>query len=669
MSSRRPGAPALPGDIVAAAVDISARGEAAELSLYRLALEAASVGLWELDLQTGALVWSDYTRELLGVPPETRPDFELGLSRIHPADRERLLARVTNITDPKEPLDHYQTEFRLQHDDGRVVWVDARGRVDFLPETADAPRRALRVLGVLVDITPRKRVEQELRESERRIATLLSNLPGVAYRCLNDSEWTVLYVSDGCRELYGYEAHELRANRPSLGQLIHAEDRERVWQGVQQALARRGPFKLEYRILHAAGEVRWVWEQGQGVFDEASGELVAIEGFITDVTARRRAEDALRMADRQKDHFLAMLGHELRNPLAIIRAASQVLAHDVDDAMLAQTRAVLERQTAHMAHLVDGLLDVSRIVRGKLLLERQPLDLGALIASTVADHTGLMGAERPRVELRLPAESIWVRGDRVRLVQVVGNLLANALKATVGGGRIAIGLERTSLQGCCIEVSDTGVGIEPQMLEFIFEPFQQAPQSLDRTHGGLGLGLALVRGIVELHGGTIQALTGGLGHGSTFRVHLQTCAAPTADDVLDALVPAERRVWDILLVEDNPDASGVVRQMLIGAGHTVHVEHTGDDALRFARASRPEVVLCDLGLPGLSGYEVAVALRADEALRDTLLVAVTGYGHDEARRKSQEAGFDAHLTKPVDLATLEATLERLAAARMRESVS
>jgi signal transduction histidine kinase/DNA-binding response OmpR family regulator len=368
--------------------------------------------------------------------------------------------------------------------------------------------------------------------------------------------------------------------------------------------------------------------------------------------------------DRRKNEFLAMLAHELRNPLAPIRNAVHVLRLiGTDEPILAQARDMIDRQVTHMARLIDDLLDMSRISRGKILLRKEPVDLAALVRGTVEDYRASLAQAGLTLETQLDDRELFLTGDPTRLAQVVGNVLHNAIKFTDPGGKIGVTLRaEPDGRAAVIAVRDTGIGIEPEMLGRVFDTFSQADRSLDRSRGGLGLGLSLVRGLVELHGGSVSAHSEGLGTGTEVRIRLllQERAAPVSTAV-EPSTGAETPLR-IVVIEDNRDTAESLRILLELSGHQVETAGTGQEGVDLARAFRPTVVLCDIGVPGgMDGYGVAQALRQDAELSGTFLIAMTGYGQDEDRRRSQEAGFDVHLTKPVDPTDLQRLLVSLPA--------
>jgi signal transduction histidine kinase len=371
-------------------------------------------------------------------------------------------------------------------------------------------------------------------------------------------------------------------------------------------------------------------------------------------TARAAAEQA----NRRKDQFLAVLSHELRNPLAPIRNALQILSLSrLRDPVLLEARDVLDRQVAQLARIVDDLLDVFRISHSKIDLRIESLDLAELVRLTVEDNRSSLEGDSRIVVLEMPDEPVVVSADRARLAQVLSNLLQNAGKFTNRGDqigvRVAIDAER---QRAVVTVSDTGVGIAPEVLPYVFDTFTQADQGMDRKRGGLGLGLALVKALVELQGGEVHASSPGVGNGAelSFWLPLTAKAVPTPKPS-NHLVGSTRQLR-ILVVEDNQDTAKTMQTLLTRYGHEVRTAHSGPAGIAAARDWQPEVVLCDLGLPEMDGYEVAGALRNDPATSWVRLIAVTGYGQEDDRRRSERAGFDLHLVKPVDPAELQRLL-------------
>jgi PAS domain S-box-containing protein len=374
--------------------------------------------------------------------------------------------------------------------------------------------------------------------------------------------------------------------------------------------------------------------------------MTTIGAHVGQFIERREAEQQLRDADRRKDEFLAMLAHELRNPLVPIRSGLEILAMDVADHR--EIIALMQEQVEHIVRLVDDLLDVSRIMRGKVELRQKPTEIAPLVRRSVPAVQPLIDGHHQQLHVSMPEEPIWIDADPVRLIQVIENLLNNASKYTDVGGRIELAVARTDGQ-VTITVADTGVGIEPELLPNVFDIFTQSSRSLDRAQGGLGIGLTLVQTLVEMHGGTVAAFSEGPGQGSTFTVRLPIVEAPPAAQGADeGRHPTERR--RILVVDDNTGAAQLLTMLLRKLDdHEVETAHDGPTALEIIKAVHPEIVLLDIGLPGMDGYQVAQQVRQDHQFDDVLLVALTGYGQEEDRKKSREVGFDQHVVKPPSL--------------------
>lgn len=373
------------------------------------------------------------------------------------------------------------------------------------------------------------------------------------------------------------------------------------------------------------------------------------ERLTAEIEHRQKAEAALMDSHRRKDEFLAMLGHELRNPLSPIRngaAVVKLLGKDNPD--LVQISDVIERQVHHMARVVDDLLDVSRITRGKIRLLKKPMGLTNVVKQVISDFGPMIEERHLILATEMFPRELWVEGDAVRLAQVVGNLLHNACKFTQSGGTITVRLEflRNSDEAQ-LSIHDTGAGIDPDALPHLFVPFHQAKCTLDRSAGGLGLGLALVRGLVELHGGHVQATSPGEGQGSVFTIRLPLIPPPAKLEPEKKSPEASVKSYRILVIDDQRDTVLTLQRVLSGLGHEVVAAVNGEEGIRLARQTHPQIIFSDIGLPGMSGYDVARAVRSDSEIDPLLLVAVTGYGREEEMAEAFAAGFDRHLVKPV----------------------
>jgi signal transduction histidine kinase/FixJ family two-component response regulator len=402
-------------------------------------------------------------------------------------------------------------------------------------------------------------------------------------------------------------------------------------------LARRAATAVDNSLLY---------QEAQEALRHRDASMDALRGSVEELAA----------ADRRKDEFLAMLAHELRNPLAAISNAGYVLDRlRSEDRRAAELVAVIARQIRHLSRLVDDLLDVSRFTRGKIELRMARVELRPIVEGAVETARPLIERLRHELKVDLPAEPLWLQADATRIEQVLANLLNNAAKFTDPGGRIELSARREG-DDAVLRVRDNGAGIAPELLPTVFDLFVQDDRSLARSHGGLGIGLTLVRSLVAKHGGTVEARSEGLGHGSELTVRLPLIPAPETrahDAGEPATAAGARRPSRILLVEDNVDAAEALAELLRLWGHEVEVAHDGATAVPFARLHRPDVVLLDIGLPGMDGYQVAGALRALPDLAGTLLIALTGYGQPSDRQRSLAAGFDHHLVKPVDLEDLQ----------------
>ena len=521
-------------------------------------------------------------------------------------------------------------------------------------------------LAVQHDVTHREQAQKALEASNQRFgAAFHANPLAVAIVSFPDGE--VLDVNPAFRLQSGFEWHEMAGKTTAeLGIYVYPEQRAEFF----RLLAEHGRVQdFEAAVRTKGGEIRTCL---------LSSEIIELEGrrcLLTgsnDITERKRLEDDLRryaaqlqQADRRKDEFLAMLAHELRNPLAPIRNAVKIfdlLAPEHPE--LTEVRAMVSRQVEHLSRLVDDLLDVSRITQGKIMLRKSALELGPIVLSVVDLARPMLQARLQELSLNLPDEPIRLEADSTRLEQAIGNIIDNAIKYTQEGGRISLSLERRAKRHAngageaVISVRDNGPGIAPALLPHVFDLFSQADRTLDRSEGGLGIGLSLVKRLIELHGGSVEARSNGPGEGSEFLIRLPL--EPAQDDAHETTSSAQRAEPGasrrVLLVDDNQDTAHSLALVLRLQGHAVEIAHDGLVALQLASESNPEIVILDIGLPGIDGFEVARKLRGDTKLRNATLIALTGYGQPADRRRSQDAGFDHHLVKPVDLAVLEALI-------------
>ncbi|WP_437661425.1 PAS domain S-box protein [Sorangium sp. So ce1182] len=556
-----------------------------------------------------------------------------------------------------------ESEFTVTTASGdRRTWVFSGA-----PLGKDAAGRRL-VISAAHDITERKQIADALRESEARFRELADAMPQIVWTAGPDGH--VDYINrQWCERTGTTESEALGEGWVSF---LHQDDRERSLAEWHRAVVTGEPYEVEYRFRGVAGrEHRWYLGRALPVRGP-EGDIARWYGTSTDIHDRKCAEAGLREADQRKDEFLAMLAHELRNPLGPIRNAVEILRRVAgQQPSLARACGVIDRQASHMARLVDDLLDVSRVARGRIQLRKEHCDLSTLLRQTAEDYRSTLEASGLSLDLELPAEPAWVSGDPTRLSQAVSNVLHNANKFTDAGGWVTVTLSATSESSAAIRIRDTGIGMDPAMLGRMFEPFSQADRGLDRSRGGLGLGLSLVKGVVELHGGTVSAESAGIGQGTEIVLHLPLSRGPGSSP--ERAAPSsgvDSRSLRILIIEDNQDAAETLQALLIMDGHRVEVALSGHAGVEAARSFRPEVILCDIGLPGgMDGYDVARALRGSAGegssgkgstgISPSLMIALTGYGQEEDRRRVLEAGFDVHVIKPFDPGSLQELLASL----------
>ncbi len=487
-----------------------------------------------------------------------------------------------------------------------------------------------------------------------------ARLAGVGW---SESATTVFRATEATRILAALQPHEPVTEES--GENSHSQsDAHLRAHGVLSSLVVRIPGRGSrvFGLLGAYSRTRRRFKPDEFQFAQALADIIgaAVERKTLEAELRVRAEE-LAEADRRKDEFLAMLAHELRNPLAPVRNAVQILqAMRGDDPVVARLTEMLSRQVRHMAHMVDDLLDVSRITRGKVDLRKEHVLLADAVARAVEVARPLIDGRRHELSVSVPADPILLDADPTRLTQILGNLLNNAAKYTEDGGHIWISAIRFG-SDVVIRVRDTGIGLAPEMISRVFDLFTQANRTLDRSQGGLGIGLTLVRSLVEMHGGTVSAESEGMGRGSEFVVRLPALADHTNEsEVQKTRTPAVAASRRLLIVDDNVDSAESMAELLALVGHEVRIAHDGPAALREAEAHKPDVILLDIGLPRMNGYEVVRRIREDLDLQNATLIAMTGYGQDEDRRKTHEAGFDHHLVKPVSLEQVSRILQSIA---------
>jgi PAS domain S-box-containing protein len=513
------------------------------------------------------------------------------------------------------------------------------------------------------EIAERRKAELAEQEQAERLRVTLASIGDAVIT--TDSQGLINYLNGVAESLTGWTLNEARGQSiESIFKIINEKTRAAVENPVKRVLREGVVVGLANHtiLISRNGAERPIDDSAAPIRDKHS-DLVGVVMIFRDVTERRRAEQVLKEADRRKDEFLATLAHELRNPLAPIRNALEIIRVAGDDQQAVhQARCTMERQLGQMIRLVDDLLDVSRITRGTIELRKERVDLATIVRSAVETSKPLFDQVGQKLRLNLPHEPILVDADAMRMSQVFANLLNNAAKYTEPGGRIELTVKRDGAN-VAVSVKDNGIGIPSSKLAEIFDMFTQVDRSLERAHGGLGIGLTIVKCLVEMHGGTIEACSAGHGQGSEFIVRqpiaLETAQEKGPDNREEEPFPTIGR-RRILVADDNKDAASSLAMLLKILGHDTQVAHDGQEALDKAASYRPEIVLLDIGMPKMSGYDVCRRLREQFAGNDMIIVAVTGWGQEEDRQKSVEAQFDGHLVKPVEprgLMTLLAGLQ------------
>lgn len=513
----------------------------------------------------------------------------------------------------------------------------------------DATGRVLFLAAAGIDITDRKRAEAD----REKFVTLVESSTDFIGMC--DLDGMPFFVNRAGLTMVGLDDIE-QARRTPVADFFFPEDQHRIMHEFLPSVLERGHAEIEVRFRHfKTGDARWMAYKVLTVPD-ASGRPVAFATVSQDVTERKRLEDNLRSlaadlseADRRKNEFLAMLAHELRNPLAPISNAARVLrVGSREGDALRSASEMLERQVGQVARLVDDLLDMSRITRGKIELRKERVELAAIVNQAVEAVRAQYRSMNHKLTVTLPPREMYLDADPARLAQVIGNLLNNACKFTDRGGHIWLNVDDDGGQAI-IRVRDNGIGIAAENLPRVFDMFAQADTSLERSRDGLGIGLTLVKTLVDMHGGSVGVHSDGLGRGSEFTVCL-----PILDEIAEEEAPATSKApapavtRRVLIVDDSEDGAESLAMLLQFAGHVTHTAHDGVEAIKAAERLRPDVVLLDIGLPGLNGYEACRRIRKEPWGKDMVLVALTGWGQEEDRQQSRDAGFNAHMVKPVD---------------------
>jgi len=623
----------------------------------RLALDATRLGTWDYDIATREFKLFPRALQIYGMSPAAADSSAGLLSRVHPADRQAVERVVEGALDPGGS-GRFEVEHRIVLPEGQVRWVAATGQVKF--ERIHGVRTATRMSGTVLDITDRRHALDALSASEERFRLAADAIDGIIYD--SDLATGVTLRSNGLYSVLGWHPEQVPGTMQWWREQMHPDDRVRAEAAYAAAVAVRGSLvSSEYRARRQDGTYRHLADRATLLY-APDGSPARLVGCAQDITVRRATESALRASDESKNRFLALLAHELRGPLAPMRNAVAILqATDSSKVAARRNLEILERQLAHTARLIDDLLDISRIAGSKLELKRESASIPELVERAIE-------AVRPIIDERKHALNVEIRGgerrawlDPVRITQVISNLLTNAAKYTPPGGRVDLTADIND-DRILIRVRDSGIGIPAEALERIFGMFSQLDRPETTVSGGLGIGLALSRTLVGLHGGRLQAASDGPGAGAVFEFELPFVPSVSAREAVPRAAPqlAQQR---IVVADDNVDSAESLAALLTLGGHSVYVAHDGAAAVRLTRALRPTVVVLDLGMPITDGYEAARQIRADTDGSDPVLIALSGFGQASDRERSRQAGFDLHLIKPVDPGEIESLLSQAIAGR------
>ena len=620
--------------------DITERQQAEELR-ERLAavVESSDDVVISKDLNGIITGWNSGAERVLGYTADEviGKHVSMLMPEGHQEDTAKILSRISK----GEKVDHYETKRRRK--DGTIIDVSLT-----VSPIRNSYGEIIGASKVGRDITER-RGHEELRE--RLAAIVESSDDMIVSKTL---EGIITSWNRGAEKLLGYSAEEMVGRHVScIMPPDQPEDYEKILSKVRTG---ESIDHYETRRRRKDGTIVDV-SLTVSPLRNADGVIIGASKIGRDITQQKLIEAERREADRRKDEFLAMLAHELRNPLASINNAVQLFGRLESEDELLWAKDVVRRHVQHLARLIDDLLDVSRITRGKIVLKTEVIDLAPVVTSSVEAVRHLMEDRKHELMVSIGAGSLRLEADPLRLEQVLVNLLSNAAKYTNDGGKIYLTCRRDG-DHLAISVKDNGVGISPELLSRMFDIFVQGDRTIARSEGGLGIGLTLVQKLTEMHDGSVTAVSEGPGKGSEFTVRLPAAAPADAPRTAPMLAPisAARKCTRVLVVDDNVDMADGLSKLLTLLGHDVKTAYDGLQALEMAKALGPEVILLDLGLPGVDGYEVARQLREHECCRNSLMIAISGYGQEEDKRKSKECGFDHHLTKPVDYKALIAVL-------------
>jgi PAS domain S-box-containing protein len=614
-----------------------------------LAQNSAGAGFWDWDMRRGTLAWSDELFGLFGLDPaRDTASFATWRGIVHPEDVADAEQRMLDAARTGRSL---SSEYRIVSSAGDIRWIQALGK----PALNDAGE-AVRMAGICLDVTTRKEAQCRLSETSQRLQALMDALPvGVSF----SEDRACHHISGNPALLTQFEAtadDNISASAPdpsATGRRVRyfhqgreLSDRELPLQRAARDGAAIPPTEIEIRLPSGR---HWFAEVSGAPVRNPQGEVIGGVAVALDVSDRRRADEALREADRRKDEFLATLAHELRNPLVPICNAAQIIRHQVaPDPTLHRACDLLDRQAQHLVRLVDDLLDVSRISRGQLRVRQERVELAAVLEQSLDVARALVEAAGQDLAVSLPERPVYLDADAVRLAQAFSNLLDNASKFSPRGSRIRLSADCDGTEAR-VRVEDSGSGIDPEHRAGIFDMFTQWPAAPDQVRSGLGIGLALTRSLVQMHGGCIEAHSEGLGLGSTFTVRLPVAAAPPGLR-RESVRTDPKHIADpyrILVVDDQPDVRGALAMLLESQGYAVATARDGLEAIDAGERFRPDLMLLDLGMPRLDGYEACRRIRQRAWGKGLKIFALSGWGPVDVQGRTHDAGFDDHLVKPI----------------------
>lgn len=655
----------LPGVVV----DVTAQYEAEAKyrrseELRRLALESADLGSWSLNVADHALAADE--RFSLIYRGNTQPiTIDQAYGFVPPEEHAMMHEALAASLDPVNPAP-YSVEHRVVHEDGSVRWVYAKGRANF--EEGTEGRRLVSLNGTVQDITDRVRSEEAARINEMLFRQLANSIPQLAWTSRPDGY--VDWYNDRWFEYTGLTSEQMQGW--GWQQIQHPDYLPAVLERWKHSLETGDPLDMLFPLRAANGSFRTFLTRAVPYRNE-EGQIIRWVGTNTDISEQQKLQDDLRAAakelseaDRRKDEFLATLAHELRNPLSPIKTAAQLMqmpGNNLNE--FRDLSSIIERQVNQMVRLIDDLLDVSRISRGKITLQKQPCRIADIVKGAIEAAEPFIQQCGHTLSVDTSAENLVIDGDAARLIQVLVNLLNNACKYTLNQGHIYLSIKRNG-KNVDIVVRDNGIGLLPDQLTRIFEMFAQVDAFGERGQSGLGIGLSLVKNLVEMHEGTVKAESPGPNQGCVFTVSLPLVDAKVAKKFVGAEPSSNQppfKTYRILVVEDTRAIRYVLTRLLQTMGHEVSEAENGQQGYEKALEVKPEVVISDISMPGLTGYELAQKIRSHADMKDVVLVALTGYGQVADRNKAKESGFDYHLVKPVDAKTLSSFLSELSGRR------